>query len=139
MSMERIHSIEYGIEMPEKGDVPRITKQGLANVASYCQAVTRVCKPRRYQTTDTALILVYVTHPNIGGLTKDTVEDATGCIPWLLEMCTENGRIIWRAPHCKLCGNKHLGSQYTLQLHLDLVYCAHTLVSSKFFNFNLSY
>ncbi|OXV06005.1 hypothetical protein Egran_06227, partial [Elaphomyces granulatus] len=26
-------------------------------------------------------------------LTKDTVEDATGCIPWLLETCVEDGKI----------------------------------------------
>lgn len=31
--------------------------------------------------------------PDLGDLTKDTVEDATGCIPWLLETCVEDGKI----------------------------------------------
>jgi hypothetical protein len=35
----------------------------------------------------------YRTNPYLGGITKDTVEDATGCIPWLLETCTKNGWI----------------------------------------------
>ncbi|KAN0085573.1 hypothetical protein V8E54_002040 [Elaphomyces granulatus] len=107
MSVERIHSIKYGIEIPEKRRPQdykaRPSKCGIILSGSDDGLQTKTISDDRHSPhpclletciengkinlESTTLQAVWqqasriATHPNLGGLTKDTVEDATGCIP----------------------------------------------------------